>query len=258
MDMKIYVCVKHVPDSAANIVVKEGNRIDDKISFLLNPYDEHAVTEAVLLRNHLGQGEVIAVSLGTGDVEKTLRSAMAMGADRSILVKTDNQKDSIFTARALKAAIEQDGCPAIIFTGRESIDMEGMQTMFRLGAAFNFSVASNVIKFIPKGKRATVETQTEGGGKNVYDLSMPCVLGVGRGINTPSYPTFPDVVKARKKEVKTVDANDLDITPSPSAMTLISLEAFAQKRQPQEITGSPTEQAQTLVKILRDEAKVLN
>lgn len=258
MDMKIYVCVKHVPDSAANIVVKDGNRIDDKVSFLLNPYDEHAVTEAILLRNHLGQGEVIAISLGTENVEKTLRSAMAMGADRSILVKTDNQKDSIFTARALKAAIEQDGCPAMIFTGRESIDMEGMQTMFRLGAAFDFPVASNVIKFTPQGDRATVETQTEGGGKNIYDLSMPCVLGVGRGINTPSYPTFPDVVKARKKKVKVVEAKELDIAPSPSAMSIVSLEPFAQKRRPQEITGTPTDQAQILVKILRDEAKVLN
>ncbi|SMC82290.1 electron transfer flavoprotein beta subunit [Desulfocicer vacuolatum DSM 3385] len=258
MDMKIYVCVKHVPDSAANIAVKDGNTIDDKISFLLNPYDEHAVTEAAALKKHLGRGEVIAISLGTEDVEKTLRSAMAMGADRSILVKTDRQRDSIFTARALKAAIDQDGSPAIIFTGRESIDMEGMQTMFRLGAAFGFPVASNVIKFTPEKNSATVESQTEGGGKNIYHLSMPCVLGVGRGINTPSYPTFPDVVKARKKEVKTIDVKDLNITPSPSSMSVISLEPFAQERRAREITGTPAEQVQTLVNILRNEAKVLN
>lgn len=257
MDMNIYVCVKHVPDSAANIAIKGDNYIDDNVSFLLNPYDEHAVTEAVAYKKKLGRGEVVAVSVGNRDVEKTLRSAMAMGADRSILVETSSRKDSIVTARALKAAIAQDGDPAIIFTGRESIDMEGMQTMFRLAAAFNFPVTSNVTAFLPVEERATVEVQTEGGGKNVYDLSLPCVLGVGRGLNTPSYPTFPDVVKSRKKEIKIVDIDALNIAVGPSAMEVVSLKTFSQQRQPTEITGSPGEQVKTLVNILRDEAKVI-
>lgn len=255
--MKIYVCVKPVPDSAANIIITDGNRIGEKIAFLLNPYDEHAVTEAVNFKNHLGQGEVIAISVGNRDVEKTLRSAMAMGADRSIQVVTHDQEDSILTARALKAAIDKDGTPGIIFTGREAIDMEGMQTMFRLGAAFDIPVASNVIKFTMKGECALVETQTEGGGKNIYTLSMPCVLGVGRGINTPSYPTFPDVVKARKKEIKRIDIDTLNICQPSSSMTLLSLEPFAKQRLAKEITGTPPEQVKTLVDILKNEARVL-
>ena len=255
--MKIYVCVKPVPDSAANIIITDGHHIDEKIPFLLNPYDEHAVTEAAAYKKHLGQGEVIAISVGNRDVEKTLRSAMAMGADRSIQVKTHKQEDSIVTARAIKAAIEQDGSPAIIFTGRESIDMEGMQTMFRLGAAFDFPVASNVIKFTPEQDHATVEIQTEGGGKNRYELSIPCVLGVGRGINTPSYPTFPDVIKARKKEIKVIDINALNIAPPPSSMTLLSLEPFSKQRLAKKLSGTPTEQVKTLVDILKNEARVI-
>ncbi|MBF0258695.1 MAG: hypothetical protein HQK62_07645, partial [Desulfamplus sp.] len=237
--MKIFVCVKHVPDSAATIVVRDGNKIDEKITFLLNPYDEYAVTEAVRFKKYLDQvssgdldqvtsggetghtkAEVIAVCLGMASAEKTVRSAMEMGADRGILIKTEScHPDSITTAKALKAAIAQDGNPDIIFTGRESIDMSGAQTMFRLGACFNFQVVNNVVKFTPditdsntldsneqkhidnnanpnikETRKVRVETLTEGGGRDIYELSLPCILGAGRGLNTPIYPTFPDFI----------------------------------------------------------------
>ena len=133
--MQIYVCVKQVPDSAANITIVDEKSIDERIAFLLNPYDEHAVTEAAALKNQFEGSEIIAVCLGKKDAEKTLRSAMAMGADRGILITTDGQPDSPVTARALKAAIELDGRPDIIFTGKASIDSEGFQTMHRLAAA---------------------------------------------------------------------------------------------------------------------------
>ncbi|MBT4200613.1 electron transfer flavoprotein subunit beta/FixA family protein, partial [Desulfobacula sp.] len=129
--MQIYICVKHVPDSAAHITILDKNRIDENISFLLNPYDEHAVTEAVKIKNNHPGAEVIAVCLGKNDAEKTIRSAMAMGADRGVLITSDKIHDSIVTALALKTGIEQDGTPGLIFTGKESIDAEGMQTLFR-------------------------------------------------------------------------------------------------------------------------------
>ena len=113
--MTIYVCVKHVPDSAATITVTDKTRIDEKITFLINPYDEHALTEAARIRQDDADTEVVAVCLGKPAAEATLRSAMAMGADRSILIETDRSQDSIFTARALAAAIRQDGQPWIIF-----------------------------------------------------------------------------------------------------------------------------------------------
>ena len=106
--MNIYVCVKHVPDSAATITVEGRNGINEKITFLVNPYDEHALTEAVTLRKSMTDGDVVAVCLGKPAAENTLRSAMAMGADRSILIETDRSHDSIFTARALAAAIERE------------------------------------------------------------------------------------------------------------------------------------------------------
>ena len=142
--MNIYVCVKHVPDSAATITIEGKNAINEKITFLVNPYDEHAITEAVRLKNAQPGTEVIAVCLGKPSAENTLRSAMAMGADRGILIETDRFHDSIFTARALADAIKADGSPWLIFTGKEAIDSEGMQTQFRLAGNLRLPVATKL------------------------------------------------------------------------------------------------------------------
>jgi len=143
--MRIYVCVKHVPDTAARITILGENRIDERVTFIINPYDENAVEEAVRIKCDIGDAEVIAVTLGNLAAEATLRAALAMGADRGIFIKTDDYPDSMVTAAALKAAIELDGKPGIILTGKESIDSEGFQTMYRLAANFNIPAASNVV-----------------------------------------------------------------------------------------------------------------
>jgi len=245
--MQIYVCVKHVPDSAANITIVDEKSIDESIAFLLNPYDEHAVTEAVALKNQFEGSEIIAVCLGKKDAEKTIRSAMAMGADRGILIETDTIHDSMTTARALKAAIEQDGAPGIILTGKESIDAEGMQTMFRIGTLFDFPVVTNAINVNAEADRAVVTYELSGGQTRTCELSMPCVVAAGRGLNTPSYPTFPDVVKARNFALET----------PPGRTRLIELVPLTQERSPKKINGTPLEIAAKIATILKEEAKVI-
>lgn len=262
--MKIYVCVKHVPDSAANIALDDDRHINEKVTFLLNPYDEYAVTEAVALKERIMKGddpvaEVVVVSLGKEDAEKTLRSAMAMGADRGIHVTTDKIEDSQTTARALEAAIRRDGEPGIIFTGRESIDMEGMQTPFRLAEYFGFPVATNVVEFSPNIEKGevTVASMTEASGRDIYVLTLPCVIGAGRGLNTPSYPTFPDVVKARKKPIEAIAMDQLPFRLPASSTKIVKLELFSEKRKAREITGDLAQKVDTLVNILKEEAKVI-
>ncbi|MBW2249248.1 MAG: electron transfer flavoprotein subunit beta/FixA family protein [Deltaproteobacteria bacterium] len=255
--MQIYVCVKHVPDSAANITIVDEKSIDESIAFLLNPYDEHAVTEAVALKNQFEGSEIIAVCLGKKDAEKTIRSAMAMGADRGILIETDTIHDSMTTARALKAAIEQDGAPGIILTGKESIDAEGMQTMFRIGTLFDFPVVTNAINVNAEADRAVVTYELSGGQTRTCELSMPCVVAAGRGLNTPSYPTFPDVVKARKKQVDTIDFNSFALETPPGRTRLIELVPLTQERSPKKINGTPLEIAAKIATILKEEAKVI-
>lgn len=255
--MNIYVCVKHVPDSAATITVEGRNGINEKVTFLVNPYDEHALTEAARIKTSQPGAEVVAVCLGKPSAENTLRSAMAMGADRSILIETDRSHDSIFTARALAAAIRYDGQPWIILTGKESIDSEGMQTHFRLAGRLGIPAATNVVKIEPDNDSVQVECEREPGTIDVVRMATPCVLGAGKGLNTPIYPTFPDIVKSRKKEVRKISLTELAVEQPAAGMTVEELAHAEEQRTPRALTGNPAEIAAQIVDILKNEAKVI-
>jgi electron transfer flavoprotein beta subunit len=256
--MKIYVCVKHVPDSAAKITITANNRIDESVTFLMNPYDEHAIEEAARLKKQVVAAEIIAVSVGKADAANTIQSALAMGADRGLLVTTDNQPDSLVTARALRAAIEQDGLADIIFTGKESIDSEGFQTMHRLAAAMDMPAASGVESFALEQGRVLVECDLEAGAREVIEMSLPCVIGCGKGLNKPSYPTLPAIIKARKKEVQQIDLQSLNIEKPAGRIEVLELKPAVEERRPQEVKGTPQEIADELVRILEEEAKIIN
>jgi electron transfer flavoprotein beta subunit len=255
--MNIYVCVKHVPDSAATINIEGKNGINEKITFLVNPYDEHAVTEAAKIKAARAEVEVVAVCLGKPTAENTLRSAMAMGADRSILIETDRYHDSIITARALAAAISSDGQPWIIFTGKESIDSEGMQTQFRLAANLGLPVATNVVKVDVDNGSVRVECVREAGTTDVVRMTTPCVIGAGKGLNTPNYPTFPDIVKSRKKAVRKIGIAELAIEKPAAGMEIEELLPAVEQRAPKALTGSAADIAAQIVDILKNEAKVI-
>lgn len=255
--MRVYVCVKHVPDSAAKITIVGNNQIDESVTFLMNPYDEHAIEEAARLKEQVGEAEVIAVTLGKADAANTIQSALAMGADRGILVTTDGQPDSLVTARALKAAIEQDGRPDIIFTGKESIDSEGFQTMYRLAAAMDMPAASGVESFSLERGRVLVECDLEAGAREVIEMSLPCVIGCGKGLNKPSYPTLPAIIKARKKKVKQIDLQSLNLAKPAGSIEILELKPAVEARHPQEVKGTLQEIAGELVRILQEEAKIL-
>jgi electron transfer flavoprotein beta subunit len=255
--MNIYVCVKHVPDSAATITIEGPSGINEKITFLVNPYDEHAITEALKIKVSFADAEIVAVCLGKPAAENTLRSAMAMGADRSILIETDQSHDSIFTAHALAAAIKSDGPPWIILTGKESIDSEGMQTHFRLAEDLGLPVATNVVKVDVDEVGVQAECERDPGTIDVIRMATPCVLGAGKGLNTPNYPTFPDIVKSRKKEVRKIGLAELAIA-RPAAGTIIEeLVPAVEQRSPRALSGSPAEIAARIVDILKKEAKVI-
>ncbi len=254
---RIYVCIKHVPDSAATITVVGKNQIAENITFLINPYDEHALTAAVDLKGKRAPAEVVAVCLGPPAAENTLRSAMAMGADRSILMVTDLSHDSIYTARALKGTIAVDGNPGIILTGKEAIDTEGMQTPFRLAAYFGMPAATNVVSLELKGESALAGCEKEAGAVDVVRMRLPCVIGAGKGLNNPRYPTFPEIVKARKKEVRKIDLASLDIPVPESRMEIVELVPAVESRSPKALTGNPAEIARQLAAILKEKARVI-
>ena len=255
--MKICICVKHVPDSAAKITILGRNQINESITFILNPYDEHAVEEAAQIKKQVADCEVVAVTVGKDSAENTLRSALAMGADRGILIQTDDRPDSILTSRALAAAIEQDGKPDLIFTGKESIDSEGFQTMYRLAAALDMPVASNVVALSLEQERVLVECEMEAGARGVIEMPLPCVVGTSKGLNTPTYPTLPAIMKARKKEVRVIEWDSLAVEKPASSVAIRELKPAVEQRIAKELKGQPQEIARQIAQILREEAKVL-
>ena len=254
--MQIYVCVKHVPDTAANIKVTGDAAFDESVKFVMNPYDEYGVEEAIRIVNKNG-GEVVVVTVGKETAVNTIRSALAMGAARGILVKTETQfLDSALTSLALHRAINEDGTPDLIFTGKQSVDSEGSQTHYRLAQAFDMPVATEVVALELKEGRAVVEREIGGGVKEVIEIQTPCVIGATKGLNEPRYPKLPDILKAKKKEVKLIDIADLGVDLTAGKTEILELEPVPERNEAKMLDGNPGDIAAQLVDIIKEEAGV--
>ena len=254
--MQIYVCVKHVPDTAANIKLTGGAEFDESVKFVVNPYDEYGIEEAIRIVKKNG-GEVVVVTVGKETAVNTMRSALAMGAARGILVKTETQfLDSSLTGLALQKAIREDGAPDLIFTGKQSVDSEGSQTHYRLAQAFDMPVATEVVALELKDGRAVVEREIGGGVKEVIEIQTPCVIGATKGLNEPRYPKLPDILKAKKKEIKLIDIADLGIDLSSGNTEILELESVPERSEAKMLSGSPREIAAQLVTVMKEETVI--
>ena len=256
--MRIFVCVKHVPDTAAKVTIKDTNGIDEKsVKFVMNPYDEYGVEEALKLKSQAG-GEVVIVCVGKPDAINTIRSGLAMGADRGILVKTDEPVDQAVIARALAKVIKDEGEYDLIFMGKQSVDSEGMQTQYRLAHLLDIPVASGVIAFGRQDDKVVVESEIEGGARQVIEMRMPCVVAAMKGLNEPRYPKLPDIMKATKKPVNQLDLNSLGLQAPVGSTVVEELSYPPEKPKGKMVEGEdPKQLADNLVKLLKEEAKVL-
>ena len=256
--MQIYVCMKHVPDTAANIRPLGGTAFDETVKFIINPYDEYALEQALRIRENGSGAEVIAVTVGKEAAASTLRTALAMGADRAILVKTEAYfTDSVETGRLLYGAISRDGSPDLILTGRQSVDTEGMQIPYRLGVLFDMPVAVNVVAFSMAEGRVTVEREIEGDLREVIEMTAPCVVGAAKGLNRPRCPTLPDMMKAKKKEIRVISQVDLGPPAPVPTVELLGFQAAPDRGRGRLLEGNPEKMVRDLLRLLREEAKVL-
>lgn len=253
--MKIDVCIKHVPDSAAAIF---SDRIDESVQFVMNPYDEIAVEQALRTKESAGgNAEVVVFSMGREGAVGSLRQALAMGADRAVLIRTDEDAAPILTARALAAAILSDGKPDLVFGGKQSIDSEGMQTLYRLAAVLDFPVVSDVVAFSLEGDCAVVEREGEAGAREVFETELPCVIGAAKGLNVPRYTKLMEIMKAKKKEIRRVELETLSIEKPAGRIEVLSAKAIVEKRRKKVLKGDPQEAVRELVRLLKEEARVL-
>ncbi len=251
--MKIYVCVKHAAGSA---VLGEGEgRIEERDPYF-NPFDLHAVEAAVGLAAQT-DAEVVAVTVGRSEASTTLERALAMGTDRGLHVVAERPPDGLRTARGLAAAIRRDGGGDIVLTGKKSVDSQGSQVPFRLAANLGWQVASDVAALVYEDGALTVECEREDGARQVLKVALPCVIGVSKALNRPRNPTLPQLLKARRKPVETLDWAVLEIEPPAAGTEILELRPAVERRRKVILEGDPEEAVAELVRRLREEARVL-
>jgi len=197
---------------------------------------------------------VIVVTVGKEAAVASMRAALALGPQRGILVKTDAQfLDSRTTGLALKKAIERDGAPDLILTGKQSVDSEGMQTPYRLARVLGMPVVSDVVKLTVEGRRALVEREVDGGGREVLEVGLPCVIGATRGLNEPHYPKLPEIMQAKKKEIKVIPMAELGLSGDEGCTEIMQLAATPERGQARMLEGSAREKVEQLVSLLEQE-----
>ena len=249
--MKILVPVKRVVDYNVKVRVKsDGTGVDiANVKMSMNPFDEIAVEEAVRLKEKGIATEVIAVSCGDAKCQETLRTAMAIGADRAILVQTDVELQPLAVAKLLKALVDKEQ-PGLIILGKQAIDDDANQTGQMLAALADLPQGTFANKVEVTGDTVSVVREIDGGLQTV-ELSLPAVITTDLRLNEPRYVTLPNIMKAKKKPMETVTPEDLGVDVAPRLKTLKVAEPA--KRG----AGIMVPDVATLVEKLKNEAKVL-
>jgi len=259
--MKILVMVKQVPDTATQVKIGgDGKQIDTAgITWIVSPYDEFAVEEALRIKEKRGQGEVVAVTLGPDRAKEALRSALAMGCDRAVHVNDPAlaTADTLTAARALAAVTKQEA-PQLVLCGRQAIDDDMGAVGAQLAEVLGWPCASWIMEEAVDADAKTVRVgrQVEG-GLEVFELPLPAVLSAQKGINEPRYPTLKGIMGAKKKEIKDVKATDLGLASTTAELSITALEALPARPPGRVIPGEAKDAVKELVRALREDAKAI-
>ena len=249
--MKVLVPVKRVVDYNVKVRVKsDGTGVDiANVKMSMNPFDEIAVEEAVRLKEKGVVTEVIAVSCGDAKCQETLRTAMAIGADRGILVETTEELQPLAVAKLLKALVDKDK-PQLVILGKQAIDDDANQTGQMLAALADLPQATFASKVEVSGDKVSVTREVDGGAETL-SLSLPAVITTDLRLNEPRYVTLPNIMKAKKKTLDIVKPEDLGVDVKPRLKTLKVSEP------PKRGAGIKVADVAALVDKLKNEAKVI-
>jgi electron transfer flavoprotein beta subunit len=249
--MKILVAVKRVVDYNVKVRVKSDQSGVDiaNVKMSMNPFDEIAVEEAVRLKEAGLATEIIAVSCGLTQSQETIRTAMAIGADRGILVETDAELQPLAVAKLLKAIVDKEQ-PDLIILGKQAIDDDSNQTGQMLAALLNISQATFASKVQLADGKAVVTREVDGGLETI-SIKLPAVITTDLRLNEPRYVTLPNIMKAKKKQLDIVKPEDLSVDVMPRITTIKVSEP------PARAAGVMVPDIKTLVDKLKNEAKVI-
>lgn len=257
--MDLIVIMKRTFDTEERISIKNGMIDDEEAEFIINPYDEYAIEEAILLREKHG-GEVKVVTVGDEEAEKELRTALAMGADKAVLIDTDDvdeELDHFSIAEILTAYLKTQDFDMIL-SGNLAVDDGSGQVGPRVARRLDINLVTTITKVKVEGDKVTIERDVEGDVETV-ETSLPVLVTCQQGLNEPRYPSLPGIMKAKKKPLETIDYDDLDLEEEDIQAKSKSVELYLppERTAGTVLEGDMEEQAKELVELLKTKSKVL-
>ncbi|RUL51136.1 electron transfer flavoprotein subunit beta/FixA family protein [Lysinibacillus antri] len=257
--MNIFVLVKRTFDTEEKIVITNGKIQDDGAEFIINPYDEYAIEEAIQVRDAKG-GKVVVVTIGGEDAEKQLRTALAMGADEAVLINTEDDLDELDQASAAYILAEylKDKEADLILAGNVAIDGGTGQVGPRVADLLGINYVTTITNLEIDGTNVKIVRDIEGDSE-VIETSLPLLVTAQQGLNEPRYPSLPGIMKAKKKPLAELELDDLDIDEDDVEVKIETVEIFLppQKSAGRILNGDIKDQVKELVNLLHTEAKVV-
>ncbi len=261
--MKILVLIKQTPDTEAKIRLSSDSKSIEQgdVKFIINPYDEFAIEEALKLKEKLGVGEVVIASYGGDSVKELIVKGLAMGGDRGLLINSTglDGTDSLGVAKILANAIKSEKAD-IVFCGKQAIDDDNMHVGTMAAEILGWPHVNVVTKFELTGTTARIEREIEGGKVEVYDVTLPAIFGAHKALNTPRYASLPGIMKAKKKpfDIKTPSEFGVDMGSLKAKSVITGYKFPPEKPKGKVFAGEPVEaMVDKVVKLLREEAKII-
>ncbi len=260
--MNIYVFVKRVPDTESKIRINQENNaiIEEGLNFVLSPYDEYAVEEALKLKEAKG-GQVTVVSVGPEEAMVILKKCLAMGADEAALVKDDAGEtyDSLRISKIIAQAVKKKFADFdLLLFGKQSVGADNAQVPTMVAEILGLPQVNVVTKLEVEGNTGTAHREIEGALEK-FEFSLPAVISAQKGLNEPRYETLKGIMAAKKKEIPVLTPNELDLGEEElrPQLEIVKIESPPPREAGKIIEGEPAEAAQKLVELLRNEAKVI-
>ncbi|MBL4951189.1 electron transfer flavoprotein subunit beta/FixA family protein [Neobacillus sp. OS1-32] len=257
--MNIYVLMKRTFDTEEKITLSGGKINEDGAEFIINPYDEYAIEEAIQVRDANG-GEVTVISVGSEEAEKQLRTALAMGADKAVLINTEDDVENgdQFTTAKVLAEYLKDKEADLILGGNVAIDGGSGQVGPRVAELLNIPYVTTITKLEIDGNNVTVTRDVEGDSE-VIETSLPLLVTAQQGLNEPRYPSLPGIMKAKKKPLEELELDDLDLDEEDVEAKTKTIEVYLppKKEAGKVLAGELSDQVKELVHLLHTEAKVV-
>ena len=256
--MNIYVCIKQVPDTETRVRLTSDNKWIETsgIKWIMSPYDEYAVEEAIRLKDKNLGSTVTVISAGPDRVMETIRNALAMGADNGIHIEIPETSDSNLTAKALEGALKHEENVNIIFTGKEAIDDGASQVSQLLAENLDIPCVIGVLHAEYSMDKVKCKREAESGVFEIIEAMLPAIIAAEKGLNEPRYATIPNIMKAKKKEIKKLSMSGVGVSETDQKIFLKDLRLPLQKQPVKIITGNPESQGKELAQIICKNARL--